>query len=85
LGNAPSVLRAAWPVVDKAALTRVEVEIVVQVNGKIRGRFQAPAGLPQSELQARALADPAVQKHLEGKTVRKVVVVPDKLVNIAAQ
>ncbi len=84
LGHAPSILRAAWPTVDERALTRATLEIVIQINGKLRGRITIPAGLDQAQLEATVLADAQVQRHLEGKTVRKIIVVPGKLVNIAA-
>ncbi|MDP6438854.1 MAG: class I tRNA ligase family protein, partial [Candidatus Brocadiia bacterium] len=83
LGHEGSVLRATWPAVDKQALARDTVELVVQVNGKVRGRLTAAADAPQSELEAAAMADPSIQKYIEGKTVRKVIVVPNRLVNIA--
>ena len=60
------------------------VEIVVQVNGKVRGRFQAPKGTDRAALEAKARAHERVPPFLEGKTVRKVIVVPNKLVNIVA-
>jgi leucyl-tRNA synthetase len=56
---------------------------VIQVNGKVRGRFEVEAGLSADALREKALAEPSVQKFLEGKTVRKAIVVPDKLINIA--
>jgi leucyl-tRNA synthetase len=55
---------------------------VVQVNGKLRSHIHAPFGTPGDELKARALEDPKVQPYLEGKRILKVIVVPDKLVNI---
>jgi leucyl-tRNA synthetase len=84
LGHPPGILRVAWPTFDPAALAREAVEIAVLVNGKIRARLQAPAGLPEPDLRAAVMANGAVQRHLAGMTVRKFVVVPDKLVNIAA-
>ncbi len=73
-----------WPEADAQALVQERVEIVLQVNGKLRGRLQAPAGAPREELERLALADPAVQRFTEGLTVRKVVVVPGRLVNVVA-
>jgi leucyl-tRNA synthetase len=84
LGHAPGIMKVAWPQVDPAALTRAEVEVVIQVNGRVRGRITVPSGMPDKDVEQRALAAEAVQKHLQGLTVRKVIVVPDKLVNIAA-
>ncbi len=83
LGRAPSILNAEWPRVNEAALYREEVEIVLQVNGKLRGRILVGAGADQASIEQEALADPQVQKWIEGKTVRKVIVVPGRLVNIA--
>lgn len=85
LGHQTSIMKAKWPAVDKNALTREEVEIVIQINGKLRGRLTVPFNMPAKELEARVLADEQAKKFLDGKIVRKVVVVPNKLVNIAAQ
>ncbi len=84
LGHEPSVLHARWPEVDEQALEREELEIVLQVNGKVRGRITVPAGIDKAELEAIVLANEKVRKHVAGKTVRKVIVVPGRLVNIAA-
>jgi len=83
LGNSQSILRARWPEVDKAALARDEVEIVIQVNGKVRGRISVPSSLSGKDLEAQVVASEQVRKYTEGKTIRKVIVVPGKLVNIA--
>jgi leucyl-tRNA synthetase len=72
---------AAWPVADESLLHRETVELVVQVNGKVRDRIQVPAGLPESELIEHARASEKVQGYLNGEEQR-VIVVPDKLVNI---
>ncbi|WP_300666812.1 leucine--tRNA ligase [Desulfoluna sp.] len=71
-----------WPEYREDALVSDEVLIVVQVNGKLRSKFQVSVGLSKDEVQAMALADEAVQKFIEGKEIRKVIVVPGKLVNI---
>jgi leucyl-tRNA synthetase len=71
-----------WPVADQAKLVREEVELVLQVNGKVRDRVRVPAGLSEEELVARARASEKVQAHVDGGKERRVVVVPDKLVNI---
>ncbi|MEI8105746.1 MAG: leucine--tRNA ligase [Actinomycetes bacterium] len=70
-----------WPVADQSQLVRDTVELVVQVNGKVRDRFPVAAGLPEVELVALARASEKVAAHLEGKELRKVFSVPDKLVN----
>ncbi len=74
----------AWPRVDAAALVRDSETIVVQVNGKLRARIEAPAGAGKEVLEGLARADDNVRRFLAGKTVRKVVVVAGKLVNIVA-
>ncbi len=82
LGFGGDVLDAAWPQVDESALRREFVELVVQVNGKLRGRVSVPSGAPAEQVRAAALEDAAVVRHVNGRTVSKVVVVPGKLVNI---
>ena len=74
----------AWPVWDPAALVVDEVEIIVQVNGKLRDKLTVAPDCPKAELEARALQAPKAKPHLEGLTIRKVIVVPGKLVNIVA-
>jgi leucyl-tRNA synthetase len=83
LGHLPSILKAAWPEVDPAALTRSEVEVVVQVNGKVRARLTLPIDMPEPDVRARVLADPAIMKYVEGKPVRYFKVVPNKLIGIS--
>jgi leucyl-tRNA synthetase len=70
-----------WPVADEAQLVRDTFELVVQVNGKVRDRFEVAAGTPEDELVERARASSRVQAHLDGAEVRKTIVVPGKLVN----
>jgi leucyl-tRNA synthetase len=79
-----SLMDRRWPVVDSAALVRDSIEIVVQVNGKLRSHIQVEASANEEQVRAAALADPAAQKWIEGKPVRKVIVVKGKLVNIVA-
>ncbi len=71
-----------WPVVDEAALVQDEVELMVQVNGKLRGQIRVAAAASREVIEAAALESEAVQKYLEGKPPKKVVVVPGRLVNI---
>ena len=82
LGHTDAVVQAAWPVVDSAALKSDTIELVIQVNGKLRGRISVAAHADQAAVQASALADPNVMRFTDGKDVKKVVVVPGKLVNI---
>ena len=74
------LLDEPWPVADETLLVRETVQLV-QVNGKVRDRFDVPAGLPEDELVARARASEKVQSFLDGEEPR-VIVVPDKLVNL---
>jgi len=74
-----------WPVADPALLQRDVVELVVQVNGKLRDRVEAPATAERQELEALARGRPRVQGYLDGKDVVKVVVVPGKLVNFVVR
>jgi leucyl-tRNA synthetase len=71
-----------WPVADPALLERDTFELVVQVNGKVRDRFEVETGLPESELIERALQSDKVRAHVDGKQVRQTIVVPNKLVNV---
>ncbi len=71
-----------WPVADEAMLQRETFELVVQVNGKLRDRFEVPVDLAEDELVARAKASPRVQAQLNGKQVQRAIVVPRKLVNL---
>jgi leucyl-tRNA synthetase len=82
LGREGPVFRQRWPAFDPELAREDEAEVVVQINGKLRARIHAPFGTPKAELEARALADEKVAPLLAGKQVLKVVVVPDKLVNI---
>jgi leucyl-tRNA synthetase len=85
LGGDGDVLNASWPNVDEAALARDSIEIVVQVNGKVRAKMEVAADADKPSIEAQAVAQDNVQRFLEGVTVRKVIVVPGKLVNIVAK
>jgi leucyl-tRNA synthetase len=74
-----------WPDADPSMLLSDTFELVCQVNGKVRDRVQAPTGAPREELEKLALAAQGVQAHLNGHQVVKVIVVPDKLVNIVVR
>ncbi len=84
LGHTSIPLNEPWPTLDESALTRSTIEVVVQVNGKVRGKLDAPFDAPKETLEQLALEQENVQKFLEGVTVRKVIVVPNKLVSIVA-
>jgi leucyl-tRNA synthetase len=76
------VTQQSWPTYDEQLLVEDEVEIVIQINGKLRDRIKMPIAATDEELKAVALSNPKVQDRIAGKTVRKVIVVPKKLVNI---
>jgi len=82
LGHAEAVIDAPWPQVDGGALQADTVQLVVQVNGKLRGRIEVAVDAGQDAVTAAALADPQVQKFLGGQAVKKKIVVPGKLVNL---
>lgn len=84
LGHEDTVMYAKWPVWDESKLAAEQVTIVVQVNGKLRDRFTAPAGVSKEDMERSALGLEKVQQHVGGKNVRKVITVPGKLVNIVA-
>ena len=84
LGNSGTILSASWPVSDPELLREESVEIAVQVNGKLRARLSLAAGLSQEDVTSAARADALVSKHLEGKEIRKVIFVQDRLVNFVA-
>ena len=71
-----------WPQVDEKALERTNVDMVIQVNGKLRARINVAADADENVILHLALAEPNVQKHMEGKALRKKIVIPGKLVNI---
>jgi leucyl-tRNA synthetase len=83
-GKPASIARQAWPAWNEDLAKEDLLEIVFQVNGKVRARVELPAGLPEDELKEKALANERVRQFTEGKTVRKVIVVPNRLVNIVA-
>ncbi len=84
LGHEPTVARAGWPAVDEALLVEDSVTAVVQVQGKLRARLEVSPDITEADLEAAALADEAVQRALDGKQVRKVIVRAPKLVNVVA-
>ncbi|MDR2833565.1 MAG: leucine--tRNA ligase [Streptococcaceae bacterium] len=84
LGGTDSIVNYAWPTYDEAMLVEDEIEIVFQINGKVRAKLTIPADLSKEELEKSALANETVQRHLDGLTIRKVIAVPNKLVNIVA-
>ena len=84
LGNSEAVADAAWPKLDESALVRSSIDLVIQVNGKVRGKIEVAANASKENIEQLALADTNVQRFTDGVTVRKVIVVPGRLVNIVA-
>jgi leucyl-tRNA synthetase len=85
LGFGGEILDGGWPAVDEAALVQDQIGYVVQVNGKVRGQISVPAQADKEAIEAAALANENVQRFIEGLSVRKVIVVPSKLVNVVAK
>jgi len=84
LGRSESLACASWPALDPGRVRESTVEIPVQINGRVRGRITVPAGATGSQMEQAALGDAKIQRHLEGHKVRKVILVPGKLINIVA-
>jgi leucyl-tRNA synthetase len=84
LGHKNPITDAQWPVLDESALVRSSITLVLQVNGKVRGKMDVAADISQQDAQTAALADANVQRFLEGNTIRKIIVVPGRLINIVA-
>jgi leucyl-tRNA synthetase len=82
LGHAGAAVDARWPEPDARALERDSVEVIVQVNGKLRGRVTVPAGADEATVREAALADANVQRFMEGRPLRRFVYVPGKLANV---
>jgi leucyl-tRNA synthetase len=84
LGRKGLVCEQKWPKADPALLVEDHVTVAVQVNGKLRATVELPRGAAANDAEAAALAHPAVQRTLAGKAPRKVIVVPDRIVNVVA-
>ena len=85
LGHTETITYAAWPTFDESKLVDDEVEIVVQVNGKVRAKLMVAKDATREDLEQIALADETVKEQIDGKDVKKVIAVPGKLVNIVAK
>ncbi|WP_088066468.1 leucine--tRNA ligase [Gottfriedia luciferensis] len=84
LGHSDSIAYATWPAYDEAKLVEDEIEIVVQINGKVKAKLLVAKDASREQMEQIALSDDAVKEQVEGKTVRKIIAVPGKLVNIVA-
>ncbi|CAC9601235.1 Leucyl-tRNA synthetase (EC 6.1.1.4) [uncultured Gammaproteobacteria bacterium] len=85
LGNTEAIINEPWPSIDKSALNQEEVQIIVQVNGKLRTKLMLTANADKAQVETQALADEKVAKFTNGKTIIKVIVVPNKLINIVVK
>jgi leucyl-tRNA synthetase len=85
LGNTEAIINESWPSIDKSALNQEEVQIIVQVNGKLRTKLMLTANADKAQVETQALADEKVAKFTDGKTIIKVIVVPNKLINIVVK
>ncbi len=85
LGNTEAIINEPWPSIDKSALNQEEVQIIVQVNGKLRTKLMLTANADKTQVETQALADEKVAKFTNGKTIIKVIVVPNKLINIVVK
>jgi leucyl-tRNA synthetase len=83
-GGESSIAYRAWPSYSEEYLVETSVEMAVQVNGKVRDRLQIPIDMDKADIERLALDSENVQRHTEGKTVKKVIVIPKKLINIVA-
>jgi leucyl-tRNA synthetase len=85
IGGEGVVFRTAWPTVNEELAREEEIEIPVQVNGKLVNVVKVPAGSDEATVKAAALADEKVKARIEGKTIVKIIVVPGKLVNLVVK
>ena len=85
IGKEGSIFNISWPKYDETALVKDEVEIVVQINGKVRGKLSVVANISREEMEKVAMEDEKIKALVEGKTIVKVVAVPKKLVNIVVK
>ena len=85
LGERELIALASWPAHDEALCVEDTVELAVQVNGKVRGRVVVPREAGEAEIRARALAEPRVAEHVQGRQMVKLVVVPGRLVSVVVR
>ncbi len=85
LGNTKAIINEPWPITDESALVQDEIQIIVQVNGKLRAKLMLDATLDKTAIETQALAHENITKFTEGKDIVKVIIVPNKLVNIVVK
>lgn len=84
LGHKKAIIEELWPNVDESALSKDSVEIIIQINGKLRGKINVPTNSDRTDVEKIALENENIKKHLEGHAVNKIIVIPNKLINIVA-
>ena len=84
LGHTETITYETWPAYDEAKMIDNEVEIVIQINGKVKAKLMVPTDTTKEKLEEIAMDEDAIKEQIDGKTVRKVIAVPGKLVNIVA-
>ncbi len=84
-GNTSSIHLQKWSVADEEKAADEEIEVVVQVNGKVRDKLTVTPGTPVADLETQAMALETINRWIEGKTIQRVIVVPDKLVNVVVR
>ena len=85
LGNKEAMIDTLWPKIDESALIQEDVQIVIQVNGRLRSKLVVPLDAKSQSIQEMVLAEERVAKFTEGKTILKFIIVPNKLVNIVVK
>ena len=85
IGKDGSIFDISWPNYDETALVKDEVEIVVQINGKVRGKLSIPSNISREDMEKLAMEDEKIKVLVEGKNIVKIIAVPKKLVNIVVK
>ncbi len=85
IGNEGSVFNITWPKYDESALSKDEIEVIVQVNGKLRCKLSLPSNISKEEMEKIAIENEKIKEHIEGKNVVKIIAVPKKLINIVVK
>jgi leucyl-tRNA synthetase len=85
LGHNPSIFSVPWPAYDEDAIAADQVEMVIQINGKVRSKLVVPSEIDENDLKSRVMKDQKIIENLDGKKIIKTIVVPKKLVNLVVK
>ncbi len=85
LGHSPGIFSVPWPTYDESAIAADQVEMVIQINGKVRSKLVVPSEIDEDDLKARVMNDPKIIENLDGKKIVKTIVIPKKLVNLVVR